>query len=337
MRILLLIAIVFLGPAIGASGQSEAQRQGNHYIDLSRQLGGKGETVKARESVQRAIAIFSAAKLYTDLGFAYWELSGLYGLAADQSATKIGYIQQAVGAWHQAGNVKKEADGLKELGDARQVNGDFAQAFSELKQALTLYQSINEPDLRRIYDLMGDVSTSLGNLNDAVRYGLLAAQAAEKLKDSSLQLCAIFNHLGISYYYLKDFPAAATYYAKALALAEKNTSTPDIYFISYNYGNILKRMGRYDECNRHLSRILKEYPGVDTSTRVLYTASFLASYTSLKEFDSAGKYFDQLTQLAKGRHFNNETQRTVYLNSIIYLLGSGRYDEARGFLKTAEA
>ncbi|MBN9384054.1 MAG: tetratricopeptide repeat protein [Chitinophagaceae bacterium] len=309
----------------------------NCYIAESRVFSKTHQREIGKDYVHRAIRLFTDLRLLTDLGYAYWELAGYYDLSESQFSDKFGYIQQAVNAFHLAGNVKKEADALKELADVRQMRGDYLQSLSELKQSLKLYQSINEPQLEGIYDLVGDVSCSLGNLNDALRYGLLAVQTAERLKDTSLELCTIYNHLGSTYYYLHDHRSSATYFAKALSIAEKYGSYNDIYIISYNYGNNLIRMQKPAECNRHLYRILKKYPGIDSTELINYTCSFLQNYTLLRQFPQAEKYFNQLLSLAKDRRLTNETLPNVYVAIIKYLLASGQNKKARYYLKEEES
>ena len=308
---------------------------GNSYIAMSKLLR-KTQPGKSKDYINKSIKIFSDARHFTDLGFAYWELSGYYAVSSDEYAEKLSLIEKSVRSFHKAGNIKKEADALKELADIRQINGGYVQSLEELKKALKLYQSINEPMLQGIYDLMGDVSCSLGNLNDAVRYGLLAFETAEKVKDTSLQLCTICNHLGITYYYLKDYNSSAAYYQKALEIAEKFKAYDQIYLITYNYGNNLKKMNKPAECNQLLSSILQKYPGIDTSLLIHYLSSFITNHTLLKQYSQAGKYFDQMTFIVKGRQLNHETQRGVYLASIRYLVASGQNEKARRYLKAEE-
>jgi two-component sensor histidine kinase len=330
-------ALIFANQAEALSLQLKYPKGlGNSYIALSRASGKTQQKEKGKEYVNRAIKIFADNHLFTDLGFAFWEMAGFYNTSPTEFSEKIDAITKSVNAFHQAGNKKKEADALKELADVRQIYGDYPQSIDELKQALRLYQSINEPVPQGIYDLMGDVSCSLGNLNDAVHYGLLAVEGAEKVKDTTLQMCTICNHLGITYYYLKDYPSSAFYYKKALAVAEKYQAYNDIYLVSYNYGNNLKKMNRPAECNELLSTILRKYPNIDTPTLIHYICSFVSNYTQLKRFPEAEKYFNQLASLVQITHLNNETQRGVYISTINYLLASGQNKAARHYLEAAE-
>lgn len=319
-----------------AATLKDAAGIGNSDMAVSKALSKAQQRDKAKSYVAHAIKVFADARLFTELGFAYWEMSGYYDISEQQYPEKMRYIERSVAAFHAAGNIRKEADALRELADARQIYGDYAQSLVELKQALKLYQSINAQDLERMYDLMGDVSCSLGNLNDAVQYGLLAIQAAEKLNDTTLQVCTVYNHLGITYYYLNEYATSAGYYAKALAVAEKYKSYNDIYLIGFNYGNNLIRQRKYVECNQHLGNILRKYPNADTPYLVLYTTSFLSNYSVLKDIPNAQRQFNRLQQLTKGRVLENDAARSVYGAEIDYLLASGQNALARQYLEADE-
>ena len=310
---------------------------GNSYIAEARVCGKTHLKEEGKDYVHRAIRLFTDARLLSDLGYAYWELTGFYDLSESQMPDKLGYMQQAVNAWRLAGNVKKEADALKELADVRQINGDYQQSLTDLKLSLKLYKSINEPVLQGVYDLLGDVSSSLGSLNDALQYGLLAVETAEKLKDSSLQLCTIYNHIGSTYYYMDDLKNSAVYFAKALSIAERYSSYGDIYIICFNYGNNLLTLHKPVESNRLLHRILKKYPGIDSSELIHYTCLFLRNYTLLKQFPQAAKYFDQLQTLTKDKPLNYETQCNVFTAIIKYMIATGQNEKARHFLKEEES
>ena len=321
--------------AISSRG-NDRQGLGDSYMALSKALAKSGQREKGRDYVQRAIKLYSEADLQTGLGFAYWEMAGYFDYSAEQYPQKISLIQQSVAAFHRAGNTKKEADALKELADATQVNGNSAEALTELKQALNLYLSIHEVALQGIYDLLGSVSCDLGSFNQAVQYGLQAVQVAENLNDTTLQLCAIYNHVGMTYYYLRDWANSTAYYAKALAIAEKYKSYNDIYIISFNYGNNLVKLGKFQEADRHLSSILEKYPGIDTMQLIAYTSAFLHNNLGMKRLAQAEKYYDRLSALVKDRKLSVEMQNVVYNNQIKYLLQAGRNREAREMIERQE-
>jgi len=49
----------------------------------------------------------------------------------------------------------------------------------------------------------------------------MAVQTAERAKDTSPTMCEIYNHTGLQYFALLDYPNAKKYFVLALNLAEK--------------------------------------------------------------------------------------------------------------------
>jgi hypothetical protein len=59
--------------------------------------------------------------------------------------------------------MRRQADVSKDLGDLYLLQGSMAQALIELRKSLALYRSINYPHLQGVYDLLGIVSTDMGD------------------------------------------------------------------------------------------------------------------------------------------------------------------------------
>lgn len=329
-----------LSYALSAEALSVATRYqkglGDSYMILSQIWRAKQEPARAKAYINKAIQTFTAARLFTNAAYAWFELSGYYALSGTELSQRIHLIEKSVALFRQAGNIKKEADALKELADVQQIQGNFLPALEELKRSLQLLQSIREPALQGVYDLLGDVSCSLGNLNEAVRYGLLAVQTAEKLKDTTQQLCVIYNRLSITYYYLGEMELSADYLRKALSIAEKNKVISDIYAITLGYANILARLGRPVAAISIMDGIIKKYPGMDTNAQIRFTCSLITNYTALGQYNGAQQYFNRLMALTANKVLNNETQQGVYIANIRFLLATQQYKKVRPWLEAQE-
>ena len=276
----------------------------------------------------RAIDLFKAASLLTDLGYALYELSGYYPLSGYDLSERICLSEMAVHAFHLAGNILKESDGLKELADVRQIQGNFQQALKELKRALQLKQSVKNNDLKGLYDLLGDVCASVGNLDEAVKYSLLALQTAEAAKDTGMMVCTIYNHLGIAYYYQGDYESASVALRKALKIAESNKSMNDVDLISFSLSNILGKQNRFAESNELLRSIIKKHPGYNADTKINLTCSFISNYVNMGQPEKAAPYYNELLALTANKILVNEIQRGVYNASISYLLATRQYKKS---------
>ena len=107
------------------------------------------------------------------------------------------------------------------LGDLKQVGARYQESLDDLKQSLQLFKQVNHKDLQGVYDLIGQNYMVMGNLNEGLRYGLMAIQTAEQQKDTSLQLATIYYRVGTSYFSLHDLDNALLYFRKSLTLGEK--------------------------------------------------------------------------------------------------------------------
>jgi tetratricopeptide (TPR) repeat protein len=107
----------------------------------------------------------------------------------------------------QAWDKKKTGRCRQDLGDLYALQGSMAQALIELRKAL-LYTIHQLPLLQGIYDFAGNYFDRIRRLSGGLKYGLKAVETAEAVDDSSLQLCTIYNRLGITYFQLKQFQKA---------------------------------------------------------------------------------------------------------------------------------
>ena len=310
---------------------------GNSYISLSRIWRNKKDIARGKEYVNKAITVFQNAHLFTDLGYALFELSGYYELSGAELTGRIKIVEAALAAFRKDGNIKKESDCLKELADVRQIEGNYKQAYDDLKLSLQLKQSIKDTNLLGVYDLLCDVATSLGNFNEAIQYGFLAIKTAEKSKNNGdMSLCAVYNHIGIAYYYQGDLESSAVYLQKALQVAKANYSLNDVTYITFSYANILTRLKRYADAVGILKDIQKNYPGMVWQSKINVACGFVTNYCFMEKLDSATPYYNQLQALNVAKGLPNEIQRVVYYADAVYLLATKQYKKVRPVLDAQE-
>lgn len=137
---------------------------------------------------------------------------------------------------------------------------------------------------------------------DAIRYDLKAIGIAESLKDPKAQsvLNSVYNTIGISYSKRGQNAKAASYFSKALALAEKNKNKNAIAIYSNNLGL------EYNSLNEHLkaraymkraAKLLKQVGLID----YLPTAhlNIGTTFQGENEYDSAMFYYRKAYHEAK--------------------------------------
>jgi two-component sensor histidine kinase/tetratricopeptide (TPR) repeat protein len=304
--------------------------KGESYLMYSRICRAKRALDKGKTYTHKAIDIFTQNNRPFQLGEAYVELCLYYSLYGEELAERIRCLQQAEGAFIKAGNKKRQADCLKELGDLHQIQGNLPQALAELKQALQLYQAVGCTDLMGIYDLLGYVSTALGDQQEGIRYGILAVQIAEQSADSTTMLCTIYNRLGITYTSLNEFNKAYFYFYKALSLAEKLHDYNAISEIATNITTVLEPA----KALTFLQDIVRKYPFTDLDSRIRVTVVFVNIHEQLKQYKLAESYCIKLL-IMTGTHVLNDEQRALIYNAVIRLsLSTHNYTRAAQFLAT---
>jgi two-component sensor histidine kinase len=318
--------------------QAYSQGLGNSYRQQAKIHKARKDMDRAKDFVHKAIDIFKTNNYFTELGETYFDLSGYYGLYGEEMAEKIRIIEQlSLPAFNMAGKPQKIADILKELADLQQLTGDYGHAMLNLKQALGLYHSIKYPPLQGVYDLLGRVSSQLGNDDQAVEYGLLALQVADRLKDTSMQLATIYNRLGKTYFRMKKYQLAAQYFQKSLTVAEKYNAVETILLMTNNISAALIESNRPRESLAILQRISKKYPIENIVTQLYINANFLYSYTRLKQLHEAQKYCDLLLDLSEKLDKNHPDQAAIHYPITEFYLASRQFDLARDRLEFTEA
>lgn len=94
---------------------------------------------------------------------------------------------------------------------------------------------------------MGEIQASLGNYNLSIKYGLLAIKIAEKTGNHSLLLSSTYNHIGQTYYMLKDDDKAALYWEKAAQTAGKFNNAGYMQIILTNLAMLSIRQHKYQK------------------------------------------------------------------------------------------
>jgi len=307
---------------------------GKSYEQLSQILHVQGNTARARQLADKAIAVFKQNNFFLELGFAYYDLSGYYSINTTDGLTeRVRIVEQfALPAFRNSGNKLKEADILKELGDLLQLLGNYTKALAVLHQSLQLYQSLNYTKLHDIYNLMGAVYSVTGNNELALQYGLLAVDAAEKNNDTTIQLATIFKRIGSTYRRMKKFDAAYLYFQKGLVVAKKYSNNEIIVILASEISRTLVALNRPYEALTVLKEASPQCPPNDIYSQLYITASFLITYEALQQYDEAQKYCDRLLAIsAKLDKYEPDQSEAQYPVTEFYL-ATHQYDLARKHL-----
>ncbi|UFH57245.1 histidine kinase dimerization/phosphoacceptor domain -containing protein [Spirosoma sp. KNUC1025] len=304
--------------------------KGNAYLIGGMAYRDKGDQKRARSYDRQAIQLFTKYKYPAELAAAYMECGNTFGNTDDELKQKIRYYELALPLFQQVGNREREATTRKELGDFNQILGKYLQSLTQLKQSLKIYQSIGFTDLQGVYDLLGIVNICLADYKEALKYGHLALKTAEIRQDTTLQLCTIYNRLGITYSYLKDNETAIGYFQKALSIARRYRDTMSIWIVSMSLINSYNRLNKFDQSLQLLKFNIKRFPPPDLLARIYVLSQYVSSYQGLKNYRLAQQYCNQLIALLPQVKDNDyEALSIIYQPAINFYLASRQFNKAR--------
>src|SRR5258708_6671968 len=197
----------------------------------------KGQQKEAKASVEKAIQILSNGTDKLQFGQAYMELSDYYDYQdPDQLLKKIQLVEQAVNNFKLSGNIERMAFGLRMLGEyywnastsekPDNYYNALATALEKCKLSLALYQSIHYTKLQGVYVMLGAVYFSQTDYGQSLNYELMALKTTEDVHDTTMQLCQINNHIGITLVQLGEYEKAANYLTVYITLKQYHLAKP---------------------------------------------------------------------------------------------------------------
>jgi two-component sensor histidine kinase len=170
----------------------------------------------------------------------------------------------------------------------------------------------------------------MGNYQEGLKYGLLAVETAEASSDSSLQVCTIYNRVGLTYYHLKQFSKADIYFKKSLVIAQKYDDRASIIHVSINLFTALHQLNRPQDALQQLLETAKKYPPGNLTDSALLISRFVVHYTKVKQYTTAQKYCNQLLV------YMDKIQRNDLGHMIQFFLASKQHEQARKYLTKYE-
>ncbi|MEO8770811.1 MAG: sensor histidine kinase [Ferruginibacter sp.] len=285
------------------------------YANTYREAGSKDV---ARQYIDKAITSYEKLPASCEAGEAYMELSNYNSQESTEGFNKTReYYNIAALKFEACGNKERQAYALKYLGDVNQILRNYGEAMGNLQQSLVVYQSINYKDLQGVYDLLGIVSTCMGDRANAIKYGLLAVKTAEDTKDSSMQLCTIYNRLSIAYNGWYKYEEAMIYAQKAIDVAIRNNDRSYMVVMLPNVVYLLNHEMKYEAALK-LSRETEHKINLSTlQDSVFLFYSYATSYQTGKDYSKAGIYINKLIHILDVHKNGLELQLELAYRSVI--------------------
>ncbi|BAV06941.1 tetratricopeptide repeat-containing sensor histidine kinase [Filimonas lacunae] len=240
--------------------------EGVAYTLLSKIYREKNEREKGHQFASRAVGLFTGNVQYpAQQADALIELADYSSIDDSVGLVhKIGLYRQATDMMDKAvtGDLKS-ADATKFLGDLYMLYRRYDSAKYYVQKSLAIYQANRYGQLQDVYSLLGVIYYNQFNRRLALKYELLAMEVAEKFKDSSALVVAIYNRLGMLYTRMDHDSVATAYYLKAITLAEKNNND-DRFRLYVNVAQMHIRSRRLKDAEILLEKGIREYPPRDT-------------------------------------------------------------------------
>ncbi|CCH54843.1 unnamed protein product [Fibrisoma limi BUZ 3] len=317
--------------------------EGNAYLIGAEAYRWKGDIQQARRFGQTAINRFTKNGNIAELAAAYMELGNSYSNGIEELKQKIRHYERSLPLFRQVRQKEREAITLRMLAEFYYIQQNNLKAITLAKQSLSVYQQINYPDMQGIYDLLGNMSLSTGDFKQALEFGLLALKTAELRRDTTTQLCTIYNRIGLTYYQLLDYKSALRYFQAAFLRAKSHNDIALISLTGHNTANAFKRLGHYKQSLALQKNLLQTYPTMDLAQKAMIMSSIVNNYHSLDmkgEIANVQYYSNQLMdQLDQLRKLNREYEvvALTYPVLIDFYITSHQFVQARTLLARLES
>ena len=294
-----------------------------------------GTSPKGKAFITEAIPLLKNANDKYLLASAYNALAGYYRLDKDDELkTKIALVSESVPLFQQSGNQMKTASTLQYLADLNMNLRQLPQSIRNIKESLAIYNAIHYDRLQGLYDLLGSVYYLQTDYDNSIKYELMALKTAEILKDSSMQVCEINNHLGIFLTTLKQLGQAAPYFKSAQVIAKKNKDTISFIQISLNLTDCFNKLNKPKDALKILDEVADIYKKTppDNYTIMRMDGLHLNAFIELKRFDLAKTYADKILVLINPSGYDDTDLLNAYRTLIYYYFSIKNYPRELSFL-----
>jgi two-component sensor histidine kinase len=309
------------------------QGQGNAALMAAMISNKKGDTKTGAALSQKGFDFFKSINDKQGMAEAYVIIGQHYGNEGPDLDKKIAFYQKAVDIFHEQGLKDREATAMVDLADLQSMKGSYDLAVKNLRTALAIFQLTGKKDLDNLYNLLGGCLTFQGDVDNALKYQLMAVRIAEARGDTSLQMCTIYNRFALSYYVLRKFNDAIVYFDKAVKIAHKYNDTASMLVIN---GNLAMSYYKSEQPQKALARLLllKDMNLFKTTQeRFENYYDFGLVYIKLKQYKTAKLYIDKMEALKKDAGPLYTELLRSYIN---YYIAIGQYNKAYPYLQENE-
>lgn len=333
MRGLLILACVFLGIGLATAQDLDSiYRNGIVYLD-------NAEYDKANEAFKRAGEGYR--KSNNKLGYAK---SVLQTIKIDISNKKFSDSRVSLSnlLQFQKEHIPNEDSLRVEILNSQSLNekhlGNFKKAL-EINNKLLLNPGLRETFPEKIYHTRSRIEIDLGNYDDAINSAKAALDGYIRRKDS-LNEAAIYNIIGVGYYFKNELDSTLKYYDKSLNLKKLiDANIGQLTISTFNIGIVHEALANYEEAIRYY-KLAEKYDLQNGGEQVgvlsdIYVA-LVNSYFSLGDYKNAELYAEKALNLAERLYGAHSTFTSfVYISYANLLELKGEREKAITYIKKA--
>ena len=171
------------------------------------------------------------------------------------------------------------------LGEAYYKVGEFKLAYENMKKAESLTN--DKEDLMYIYNKIGLILLSMGNLDDAILYFMKSLISAKELNNIDMQ-ASILNNIANVYSIKGKLDKALSYYEESLNLESNEKEKAPTY---NNIALIYFKKGDYQKAIQYFQKAIEiaEKYG-DYHSVSVYKLNLGDAYRKMKDYENAEKY-----------------------------------------------
>jgi serine/threonine protein kinase/Tfp pilus assembly protein PilF len=288
----------------------------NRVIDLARQNDLKGiaaraykdigDLYKAKSDYNAGIeALNHALELYRDLNDQLELSHTLNNLGNIQWVA--GQLDQALEHYHEALKIQTElksdrdiASSLSNIGSIYSMRGQYNEGVSFLDRSLAIKERLGDKrELARTWNNLGAAQFLAGRINQAINAYIRSLEYNRETGDRHEQLLNIEN--------LAEVMIQAGRLNKALEYLKEGTKLAEEEDVNFHKsdlmrltGQLLRRMGYYDDAEAKLNRALKIAKKTDNKgLRLVCTENIARLYFAIGETSTAKEYISMAVRLAE--------------------------------------
>jgi len=216
----------------------------------------KSDTAKMNYYLEQMVQASSEKNYESTIALAF-SFKGRICVAKGDGNLALGYYDQALSAYRQAGDMIGYYENYVNKGNIFLGRGDFGMALAIYQESLNYYKKINYvKGINRCLNNLGIVYKNYGEYDKAIEY-LNETLLYEPASEDSISIAKTYLNLGNIHVLIGSYENATQLYNNALQIFEKNGMVLETAMCLGNIGVIQNKCGQYQNAFEYFNRALE--------------------------------------------------------------------------------